>query len=158
VSAPERREVDVVEVIARRGREAEVARALAGETALAVALGTWLALGPRGERGSAARRLEASLAGLAHVIDQSAGYAAMRLSGPAARDILARGCRIDLHPAVFPVGRTARTLIAQTTVVIHLADAQPSFDILVPAPLARSFLHHLGTVAAQLAAAAKGSS
>jgi sarcosine oxidase subunit gamma len=76
----------------------------------------------------------------AAVIDQSGGFVVLRLAGPAAAEVLARGCRLDLHEAAFPPGSVARTPIAQVPVILHRHDG---FDLIVPATLARSFVHFL---------------
>ncbi len=52
------------------------------------------------------------------VTDVSAQRTTIALSGPRARDLLARGCAIDLDPSVAPVGSCYSTLLAQTGVLI----------------------------------------
>ena len=49
------------------------------------------------------------LAAHAGLTDQSDGWAALHLDGPAARDVLARVTTIDLRPTAFRRGRVART-------------------------------------------------
>jgi sarcosine oxidase subunit gamma len=39
--------------------------------------------------------------------------------GPEVRDLLAKGCSIDLHPPHFPPGRSARTRFAGMPVIVH---------------------------------------
>jgi heterotetrameric sarcosine oxidase gamma subunit len=51
------------------------------------------------------------LAALAAVVDQSDASAVVRVEGAAVTDVLARLVPIDLRPAAFPEGTTARTLI-----------------------------------------------
>lgn len=85
--------------------------------------------------------------GRAAVVDQSGGFVILRLSGAAAADVLARCCRLDLHPGAFPPGSVARTPIAQVAVILYRADAT-TFDILVPATFAHSFEHFLLTASA----------
>ncbi|WP_158818873.1 sarcosine oxidase subunit gamma [Methylocapsa sp. S129] len=86
----------------------------------------------------------AELSELAAVSDQSDGRAALRLSGPNVRDMLAKGCMIDLHPAAFPSGAAAMTSIAHIGVHLWRVDEQPYdrpaiFDILVARSMAASF-------------------
>ncbi|MGG5819968.1 sarcosine oxidase subunit gamma [Falsiroseomonas sp. HW251] len=83
----------------------------------------------------------------AAAVDQSGGLAMLRLAGPAAAEVLSRGCRLDLHPAAFPPGSVARTPIAQVAVILYRAEAT-TFDILVPATFAHSFEHFLLAAAA----------
>ena len=73
------------------------------------------------------------------VVDVSANRAVFELSGPAARDILARGCPLDLHPRCFAPGKCAQTLLAKTAIILWQTDAAPTFRILVRA----SFASHL---------------
>jgi sarcosine oxidase subunit gamma len=79
----------------------------------------------------------------AAVTDVSDGQTALRLAGPSARELLAKGCPLDLHPRALPVGSCAQTLLAKASVLIHLVadDPQggPSFDLYV----GRSFAPYL---------------
>lgn len=55
------------------------------------------------------------------MVPVSDGRYPVDVSGPAARDLLAKAISIDLYPGVFPVDATAMTLFAQVPVVIdHL--------------------------------------
>ena len=51
--------------------------------------------------------------------DVSDGYAVFDVSGEAARDVIAHGCSLDLHPSVFGADRCARTLFAGSQALIH---------------------------------------
>jgi sarcosine oxidase subunit gamma len=73
------------------------------------------------------------------VVDVSANRTIMELSGPRARDLLAHGCSLDLHPRRWRPGRCAQTLLAQTAVILWQTDEAPTFKILVRA----SFAAHL---------------
>lgn len=61
----------------------------------------------------------------------------LRVSGPRARDLIAKGAPLDLHPRAFGgAGRCAQTQLAKASVVLHqTADDEapdgPSFDIYV---------------------------
>lgn len=64
--------------------------------------------------------------------DVSAQRIGLRLSGPRARDVLAKGCSIDLHPRVFCAGRSAQTMLGQAGVVLlSLAAAGDDYLLLV---------------------------
>ncbi|WUI02998.1 sarcosine oxidase subunit gamma [Spirillospora sp. NBC_00431] len=52
-------------------------------------------------------------------VDVSAARTVLELSGPSARAVLAHGCPLDLHPRAFGPGRCARTLLAQTQMILH---------------------------------------
>ena len=73
------------------------------------------------------------------LVDSTGGVAVLSLTGPVARDVLMKGCGLDLHPSAFPVGRCARTRFAQMAVIIDHIDAEPSFRVYV----ARSYSTYL---------------
>ena len=71
-------------------------------------------------------------------IDVSAQRTTLRLSGPDARDVLAKGCSLDLHPTVFTKDTAAQTMLGLAGVVlIALDDAGTDYRILVRASFAR---------------------
>ena len=71
-------------------------------------------------------------------IDVSAQRTTQRLSGPVAREVLAKGCSRDLHPKVFTKGTAAQTMLGLAGVVlIALDDAGTEYRILVRASFAR---------------------
>ena len=64
--------------------------------------------------------------------DVSAQRIGLRLTGPRARDVLAKGCSIDLHPRVFRRGSSAQTTLGQAGVVLlALSDAGDEYLVLV---------------------------
>ena len=94
-----------------------------------------LSLAPGREQALAARLGEA-LQGLHHALtDLSGGQISLRLAGPDARDALAAGCSLDLHPRAFKTGQCAQTLLAKTGMLIAMTDAEPVFELI----LRRSF-------------------
>ena len=54
------------------------------------------------------------------VIDVSAQRTAVSLDGPLTREVLARGCSVDLDPRLSPAGLCVQTLIAQTGVILRV--------------------------------------
>jgi sarcosine oxidase subunit gamma len=71
-------------------------------------------------------------------IDVSAQRTTLRLSGPDAREVLAKGCSLDLHPKVFRKGTAAQTMLGLAGVVlIALDDAGTDYRILVRSSFAR---------------------
>ena len=74
----------------------------------------WLVLTAPAERAGRA----SSLQEFGAVTDVSAQRTTIALTGPRVRDLLARGCAIDLHESVAPVGTCVSTLLAQTGVII----------------------------------------
>lgn len=75
----------------------------------------------------------------ASVNDLSGGQVALQLNGPRARDLLAKGCTLDLHPQVFKPGDCAQSGLAKANVLLGLADDAPTFVIVVR----RSFSDYL---------------
>jgi len=71
----------------------------------------------------------------AAVIDLTGGHGAVLLQGTRRLDVLARGCRLDLDPAHFPVGRAAATIMVQVPVM--LAALPAGLLLLAPASTAR---------------------
>ncbi len=154
-------------VIGRKGQAADLAervqslfgvalptgprRVAAGKLAfIGMGPGQWLAV----EQASAdpqafAAKLTKDLAGLASISDQSDARAVIRVSGPAARQALAKGLPVDLHPRVFGPGDSALTQIALIGAQIWQIDEVPTYDIAVFRSLAGSFADWLIASAAE---------
>lgn len=83
-------------------------------------------------------RLERAVAGLrGTVIDLSSSRAIIELSGDGARDLLAAGCGLDLHPRVFGPGQCAQTLLARVPAILDQLDDAPRYRVLVRRSYAR---------------------
>lgn len=66
-------------------------------------------------------RLVTTLAGTTfHLADVTHGRSVFAMSGQHARDLIARGCSLDLHPRVFEAGSCAQSLFAQVPTLLHL--------------------------------------
>ena len=66
------------------------------------------------------------------VVDVSAQRIGLRLTGARVRDVLAKGCSIDLHPRAFGRGSSAQTTLGQAGVVLlALSDAGDDVVVLV---------------------------
>ncbi|AOH84334.1 hypothetical protein AWL63_10480 [Sphingomonas panacis] len=76
---------------------------------------------------------------LHHLGDLSAGRRAWRISGPAARVLIAKGCSLDTHPRVMSETQCAQTLLTQVSVLMLAEPATSTFDIVADA----SFVGHL---------------
>jgi sarcosine oxidase subunit gamma len=102
---------------------------------------------------SADRAIAAQLAGdldqVAAVSDQSDARAVLRLTGPRARDVLAKGCPLDLHPRAFRPGDAALTAIAHVGVHLWQIDGRPTYDLAVFRSMAASFSSWLLAAAAE---------
>jgi sarcosine oxidase subunit gamma len=66
------------------------------------------------------------------------GQIALRLAGEHCRNLLAKGCTLDLHPRVFSAGRCAQSGLARANVLIACLD-DGSFELVVR----RSFADYL---------------
>jgi sarcosine oxidase subunit gamma len=55
----------------------------------------------------------------------------IELRGPLARDVLAMGCPIDLHPRGFGPGRCTQSLLARAQVIVYQVDDTPAFHVYV---------------------------
>lgn len=74
--------------------------------------------------------LKSRLDVLAAVSEQSHGRVILRISGPKARNVLAKGTPVDLHPDEFPVGKSAVTQMAH--VGVHLTrTGEEAFELSV---------------------------
>ncbi len=84
----------------------------------------WLVVGPDGSASELEARLRTAAGEEpASVVDVSAQRTTLLVAGPRARDLLAHGCSLDLHPRVFGEGRCAQTMLARAQVVLlSLAD------------------------------------
>jgi methylglutamate dehydrogenase subunit D len=107
--------------------------------ALGTAPGQWLAVAESREARALPAMLAVALKGDATVVDLSDGKAVLRISGPRARETLAKGCSLDLHPRVFKPGSAATTPVALIDCVIWQVDETPIYDLAVPTSYAESF-------------------
>jgi sarcosine oxidase subunit gamma len=108
--------------------------------ALCIGPREWLMVSQEGAASNVRKRIEPELAqgGLVWV-DVTDGLVALEVRGSAAREILSKGCGLDLHPRSFPAGRCARTRFAQIPVIVECVDQMPRFELYV----ARSYVDYL---------------
>jgi len=166
VTLSERIDLGLASVMARRGRSAALREAVRGAywTDLpdssrcargpAVAFigtgpGQWLAVSDRLANGALAADLGRTLKGNASISDQSDGRAIVRIAGSRARDVLAKGLPVDLHPSVFTPGSAATSVISLMGVTLWQVDDVPTYDIALFRSLAGSFWKWLVDSAAE---------
>ncbi|SDO37423.1 N-methylglutamate dehydrogenase subunit D [Filomicrobium insigne] len=82
--------------------------------------------------------MRADFGGYAAVVDHSDARAIVAVSGRRARDLLAKGVSIDLHPRVFTTGDAAATAISHVGMHIWQTDEKPTFELAVPRTYADS--------------------
>ncbi len=144
-----RHPASIVTVIARKdcaGQTLSALKALAGcDVQWAGADQYFVVADNRGE-GALYRELKALLEGVATVSDQSHGRVIMRIGGPKARNVLAKGTPVDLHPKEFPVGKSAVTQMAH--VGVHFTrTGEDDYELSVFRGFAESFWEWLTTQA-----------
>ena len=71
------------------------------------------------------------------VVDVSSGFTLISLEGRQARDLMAAGCPIDIHPRAFGPGRCAQTLFAGIGITLLQRDETPRFELMVRRSFAR---------------------
>ena len=93
----------------------------------------WLIVGPPGTSVLIESELRRAVAAVgpdafATIVDVSANRTMLSLTGPFAREILERGCSIDLHPRAFGSGSFAQTNIARANVMLFRIASEPAPD------------------------------
>ena len=114
--------------------------------------GLYLAMAERTAGRDLETELKAKLGGLASIADQSDGRAVLRISGTAAREALAKGLPIDLHPRAFKSGDVATTHASHIGVTIWQIDDAPTYEIALFRSFAGSFWHWLKDAAVSVGA------
>lgn len=109
----------------------------------------WLALASGVESGAFPERLRATFNNLASVVDQSDGRTVLRISGPRARDALAKGVLIDLHPRAFHPGDTALTVVTYINVHFWQLSELPEYEFTIFRSFATAFSHWLVEAASE---------
>jgi sarcosine oxidase subunit gamma len=68
---------------------------------------------------------------LHHLADVTDGQIIFAIEGPAAPDLLAKGCSLDFHERAFPAGTCAQSLLAQLHVLIERPGEAPLYKLIV---------------------------
>lgn len=122
----------------------------AGLTALWLGPDEWLIVTPPDGESTIAFALKDALGdAFSSVTDVTGGQTVVRISGPRARDVMAKGCTLDLHPRVFGPGRCAQTLVAKAMVTVVQVDESPAFDLIVRRSFADYLAHWIRDAAAE---------
>ena len=158
----DRRGLALGQVFARRGKEKALAKALhlpltPGRSAvheeyvaLPLAPGQWMLMAEGGADGAFCRAIAERMGALGYVSEQSHSRVVLRVGGERARELLGKGCRLDLHPRVMQPGACATTVMAQVGVLLHQVDDVPSYDLLVYSGFAQCFWEWLEETAATI--------
>ncbi|MDC0768929.1 sarcosine oxidase subunit gamma [Streptomyces sp. HD] len=89
----------------------------------------WLVVSQAEATAVAAELGEALGADPGSVVDVSANRTTLELSGPAARQVLEKGCPLDLHPRVFGPGRAVSTTVGPVAVLLWQVDDTPTYRL-----------------------------
>ena len=90
----------------------------------------WLVVTPEGKQGEIVAALTGALEDQhVSVVDGTDARTTIRLHGGNAREVLMKGCPLDLHPRVFGPGQCAQSILAKTDILIHQLDDTPTYDI-----------------------------
>lgn len=156
--------LSIVQLFARNGKASKVCkqldiggrpgRATVHEefTALPLSPGQWMLVSDESaHHPGLAAYIAGRIEGRGYISEQSDSRVCIRLRGPEARQVMAKGCRLDLHPRVVGPGFCAQTVMAQTGVIIYQVDDLPTYDLLVYSGFARSFWDWIRDAAAEFA-------
>ncbi|MEE8173212.1 MAG: sarcosine oxidase subunit gamma family protein [Alphaproteobacteria bacterium] len=90
----------------------------------------WLVTVPAGQVNPLLEALSRAAVGHhAALSDVSDARIVLTLSGPRAREVLEKGCSLDLHPRAFQAGHCAQTRLARAAILLHQTDDAPVYDI-----------------------------
>ncbi|MBS0252390.1 MAG: hypothetical protein JSR78_15135 [Proteobacteria bacterium] len=103
----------------------------------------WLAVAAREQNRDLELELEPLFSGVASIVDQTDARAVVEISGHRARDVLAKGVPIDLHPSAFKTGDVAITHASHIGIVICQMDDNPTYQISMFRSFADSFAEWL---------------
>jgi sarcosine oxidase subunit gamma len=93
--------------------------------------------------------LMVALGNRAMIVAQSDGRCVLRISGPKAREVLAKGVALDLDPRIFRPGDVALTMAAHMNVQLWQLGETPTYEIAMFRSLAGSFWSWLSASAAE---------
>jgi sarcosine oxidase subunit gamma len=89
----------------------------------------WLVLSQAAPAAVTAELKEALAGDPGSVVDVSANRTTLELSGPAARQVLEKGCPLDLHPRAFGPGRAVSTTVGPVPVLLWQVDDEPAYRL-----------------------------
>lgn len=99
----------------------------------------WLVRSHQQQTAALEAKLTSALAGqFASAVDMGSGYTVLETGGAKVRDVIARGCPLDLHPRVFAQGQCAQSHYFKASIVL-VAVNDDTFEIVVR----RSFADYL---------------
>jgi sarcosine oxidase subunit gamma len=110
----------------------------------------WLVRSQQQQAAMAESKLVQALAGqFASAVDIGSGYTLLEVSGEKVRDVLARGCPLDLHPRVFTPGQCAQSHYFKASIVL-IPVSEDAFELVVRRSFADYFCRIMLDAAAPL--------
>ena len=110
----------------------------------------WLVRSVDVQSSTLAPKLGAAFGGLyASAVDVGSGYTVLEASGTRVRDVLARGCPLDLHPRAFSPGQCAQSHYFKASIVL-LPTADDTYELVVRRSFADYFCRIMLDAAAPL--------
>lgn len=92
----------------------------------------WLIVVPGGREAKLSAELRMALARQHTALtDVSDSRTVIGLTGRHAREVLMKGCSLDLHARAFAAGHCAQTRLARAHMLLHQIDDSPAYDIYV---------------------------
>lgn len=123
--------------------------AAGGLTFICTAPEQWLVLQDHDD-GTLFGTLAAAMEEQALLIELSGSRVAVRVSGPGAREALAKGLPIDLHPCAMRPGDAAATVAAHLSVLVWQVDDAPTYDLMCASSFSGSFHRWLELAGAEV--------
>ena len=113
-------------------------------TILSLGPNEWLIVTKSGDGNAMEMRLQKGLKDQhASVTSVGEGFTIIRLAGKEARNLLLKGCPLDLHPTVFSPEQCAQTLLARTDMILHCLQPNSSKTDVFDIYIARSFAEYV---------------
>jgi heterotetrameric sarcosine oxidase gamma subunit len=103
----------------------------------------WLAIAERKDGRDLEVELKKTLGPIASVVDQSDGRVVVRIAGPDARAVLAKGIPVDLDARAFKPGDVAITHASHIGVILWQLDDRPTYEVALFRSYVDSFAHWL---------------
>lgn len=124
--------------------------AAGGTLLLWQAFDEWLVLTADGRQSALEGSLRHALSGMRHAVtDVSDLRAVFELRGSHARDVLQKGCAVDLHPRAFASSSCVTTALGRVRVTLRQVEDTPAFEILVERSYAAYLRDWLNDAAAE---------
>jgi len=104
----------------------------------------WLVVAAPGSEAALGRRLADAVAPHGGTVtDVTESRTTLVVTGPRARDALAKGCPLDLHPRAFASGACAQSLVARVGAILHRTDAETDEHARFELHVLRSYADYL---------------